>query len=152
MKRVNSYIIFSLLCFISCGVLAQSEPLEISVSKTELNANQKERLSKVHETTRLVNGTTLEHLIERHQGLDDVDKSIALLEEVVRVYTEYCDSNCRNLLYRKEAYRLLYMRTGLPTLKVVEFSDPNLFSAAQVQEMLGAFRLPHKEGVLWTEL
>ena len=133
-------------------VQAQSIPLEIPTRKATLSTSQKDRLASFHESTRLVSGTSLNTLIQRHERSSDVETSIALLEEVERVYTEYCDSNCRNLLYRKEAYRLLYMRTGLPNIAVIEASDPEFFTPEQVQDMLSRFRMSHREGILWTKL
>ena len=133
-------------------VHAQSTPQDIPGGEATLSNSQKERLIAFHETTRLVNGISLDTLIQRHERAPDAEKSIALLEEVERVYTEYCDSNCRNLLYRKEAYRLLYMRTGLPNIAVIEALDPELFTPDQVQDMLGRFRISPSEGMLWSEL
>jgi len=101
-------------------------------------------LARIKATTDLfeeVDGITFEKAVETYESELDPASSLAVFEEMARVYGEYCETRCLDLATKKEVYQVVLFAGMLPADDVVELMKVDAITKDDIREIVSQYKL-----------
>lgn len=101
-------------------------------------------LARIKATTDLfeeVDGISFEKAVATYESELDPASSLAVFEEMARVYGEYCEMRCLDLATKKEVYQVVLFAGMLPADDVVELMKVDAITKDDIREIVSQYKL-----------
>lgn len=148
MKKVT-LLYFTILVFIfSCKKenttysISDFENIELSpVKDIEFSIEQLAQIDYIHNTFREVYPISLEETINNFKRDKNPDNEIGIWMNMVESYRPFAEKHKKenNLSLRKEAFKLILMRSMMPNKEAIEASELEFLSKEQIEDILESY-------------
>jgi len=127
------------------AIIESKEPVSATVVSPIISeADDLPFLARIKATTDLfeeVDGISFEKAVATYESELDPASSLAVFEEMARVYGEYCEMRCLDLATKKEVYQVVLFAGMLPADDVVELMKVDAITKDDIREIVSQYKL-----------
>jgi hypothetical protein len=138
---VKSIVLSMFLVVCSSLALAQSSNGEI---ESTLSEEMLIRIKSVTDTFEVVDGLPYSVAVGLFEDAENPESSLIELEEMARVYTNFCANRCESAGERWDVYKALLIRRANSYEKTLEIFKPSTLTEAEVHRVVSQYKLAAK--------
>ena len=99
------------------------------------------RIKAVTDLFEEVDGVSYDEAVKLYEADPTPESNLAVSEEMARVYTKYCETDCPNLATKKEVYQVVLFAGMLPADDVVELMNVDAITKDDIREIVSQYSL-----------
>ena len=99
------------------------------------------RIKAVTDLFEEVDGVSYDEAVKLYEADPTPESNLAVSEEMARVYTKYCETDCPDLATKKEVYQVVLFAGMLPADDVVELMNVDSITKDDIREIVSQYSL-----------
>ena len=99
------------------------------------------RIKAVTDLFEEVDGVSYDEAVKLYEADPTPESNLAVSEEMARVYTKYCETDCPDLATKKEVYQVVLFAGMLPADDVVELMNVDAITKDDIREIVSQYSL-----------